>query len=72
MQAESPYIPPQLTLDLEKTNDVSVKLIRCLVSPECGRYLLDSEFKKIVLDECTKKLFPKTREAALGLRCKMS
>lgn len=70
-EEDLPDIPPRVMIDIQKTNDVSVKLIRCLCAPVGGRYLLNAKFKKVALNECTAELFPKTREAALAPRRKL-
>ncbi len=72
INTELPAIPPQLSRNMEKTNDTSEKLIRCLCAPPGGRYLLIASFRKLILNEWTKKLLPKTREAALGPRRPLS
>ncbi len=65
-------MPSEMNIKMAKTNKTSVKLLRCLFAPQGGRFLLNAQFKKIVLDECTKELLPKTREAALGPPCQLS
>jgi hypothetical protein len=34
--------------------------------------MLNAQFKKIVLHECTKEVYPKTQDAALGPRCPLN
>ncbi len=64
--------PVKMTFNIDKVNKTTAKLIRCLSIPKGGRYLLNAQFKKIVLHECTKEVYPKTRDAALGPRCQRS
>ncbi len=66
------YMPPEMTVNMAKTNKTSVKFLRCLSAPPGGRYLLNAQFKNIVLNECTKELLRKTRDAALETRRPLS
>ena len=65
-------IQEKMAFNIDQVNKTTAKLIRCLSMPKKGTYLLNAQFKKIVLHECAKEVYPKTRDAALGPRCPLS